>query len=280
MQLAAACFAAAVSACSSSTLSSNGRTSLWQSPSAAERWYDHGRAYWKSAAATNDGVMSNIGELHDTDIADSVRFLTAGENPLWPQPTFREKARALDIGAGIGRVSGSLLLNLCGEVDLVDGSAAFLERARATLADEPQVLDAARGRAGSFFCSELQQFVPTPSYDLIWIQWTTMYLTDEDLRRLLGDCQRSLARDGLIVLKDNVIDVVKGSKGLVDGRFLVDEEDASVSRTRAHLLDVVHEAGLSVVASSTANLESDALSTCLNANGWDEMHPVINLALR
>ena len=77
--------------------------------------------------------MSGIGPLHDADIDDSMRFLTAGESPLWPSPRFRPAARALDIGAGIGRVSGALLMELCGEVDLVDGSAAHLEEARQTL---------------------------------------------------------------------------------------------------------------------------------------------------
>ena len=107
-----------------------------------------------------------------------------------------------------------------------------------------------------------------------------MYMTDGDLCRLLRDLQRALAPGGLIILKDNVIDVVKGPKGLTDGRYIVDEEDASVSRTRDHLLELVREAGLSVVAATTANLESEELPACLSANGWEEMHPVAMLALR
>ena len=255
--------------------------SLWRSPADRELWYDLGKAHWERAQATNDGVTSGIGPLHDIDIADSCRFLTAGDDPLWSSPTFRSGARALDIGAGIGRVSDALLLNLCGEVDLVDGSAAYLEQARASLGGErASPPPAARGRLGKLVCSELQSFVPLPAYDLIWIQWTTMYLTDDDLKRLLADCQRALAPGGLIVLKDNVIDQVKGSEGLLEGRYMVDAEDASVSRTRGHLLDMVHEAGLSLVASATADLESQELSTCLSANDWTEMHPVAMLALR
>ena len=38
-----------------------------------------------------------------------------------------------------------------------------------------------------------------------------------------------------------MIDVVKGGAGLTDGRYVVDEEDASVSRTRSHLLDQVSQ---------------------------------------
>jgi len=263
---------------SAGALTTPARTNLWQSPTQREQWYERGKAYWEWAAPTNDGVMSGIGPLHDTDIADSSRFLTSGEAPLWPLPVFRPDARALDIGAGIGRVSGSLLLDLCGEVDLVDGSAQHLKEARALLSGEPS--GSGRGRIGSVICSDLQSFEPQPSYDLIWIQWTTMYLTDEDLRGLLQRCQRALVPGGFIVLKDNVIDVVKGGAGLTDGRYVVDEEDASVSRTRSHLLDQVGEAGLQVVRADDADLESEELTRCLSSNGWSEMHPVATLALR
>ena len=78
---------------------------LWRNLADREMWYDLGKAHWERAQATNDGVTSGIGPLHDVDIADSRRFLTAGEAPLWPSPTFRAGSRALDIGAGIGRVS-------------------------------------------------------------------------------------------------------------------------------------------------------------------------------
>ena len=262
-------------------LATSGGANLWRTSADSELWYERGKAYWEWAEPTNDGVMSGVGPLHDTDIADSYRFLTSGDSPLWSPPRFRPAARALDIGAGIGRVSGALLMELCGEVDLVDGAAAYCERARAALGGDHQPQPAAeRGRLGTVTCSDLQSFVPQPAYDLVWIQWTTMFLTDDDLRRLLGDCQRALSPGGLIVLKDNVIDEIKGPERLVNGRYIVDTEDASVSRTRQHLLEQVREAGLSVVASSTANLESEAMSSCLASNGWTEMHPVAMLALR
>jgi protein N-terminal methyltransferase len=254
---------------------------LWQSDEERERWYERGKLYWEWAAPTNDGVMSGIGPLHDTDIADSRRFLADGQTALWPGLEFRRAGRALDIGAGIGRVCSGLLLDLCGQVDLVDGSAAHLDQARASLGGEPPSPNAARGHVSSFICTDLQSFMPArASYDLIWIQWTIMYLTDSDLCRLLADCQRALAPGGLIILKDNVIDEVRGPKGLVDGRYMVDEEDASVSRTRHHLLQLVGQAGLSVIASTDADLRSEELSTCLSANGWTEMHPVVMLAMR
>ena len=46
------------------------------------------------------------------------------------------------------------------------------------------------------------------------------------------------------------------------------------------MLDLVNEAGLSLVATATADLESQELRACLSANDWTEMHPVAMLALR
>ena len=172
---------------------------LWSSAEQREQWYDRSKAYWEwdglhGKGKTNDGVMSGIGPLHDADIADSLAFLTGGLQPIWPAPFFFPDARALDVGAGIGRVAGALLLDLCGEVDLVDGSASHLHEARAALGEplgEPLAPGASepiggrretigRGRVGRYLCSDLQDFVPLAShpYDLIWIQWTTMYLTN------------------------------------------------------------------------------------------------------
>ena len=243
---------------------------LWRNPVDRELWYELGKAHWEKAQATNDGVTSGIGPLHDIDIADSRHFLTAGEAPLWPSPLFRAGARALDIGAGIGRVSDALLLNLCGEVDLVDGSAAYLEQARASLGgerDSPPAATATRGRLGELVCSELQSFVPLPSYDLVWIQWTTMYLTDDDLKRLLVDCQRALAPGGLIVLKDNVID--GPGEHLTEGKYLIDHDDNSVIRTMVSLEAILYaRAGLKLLARAEAIL------------GRDDLHPVFNIALR
>mmetsp|Transcript_24746 Transcript_24746/g.77777 ORF Transcript_24746/g.77777 Transcript_24746/m.77777 type:complete len:508 (+) Transcript_24746:867-2390(+) len=104
--------------------SGGGAAILWQSEEERERWYERGKLYWEWAAPTNDGVMSGIGPLHDADIADSRRFLAGRQPALWPGLAFRPAGRALDIGAGIGRVCGGLLLDLCGRVDLVDDSAA------------------------------------------------------------------------------------------------------------------------------------------------------------
>ena len=116
----------------------------------------------------------------------------------------REQVRALDLGAGVGRVSRGLLLHLADEVDMCDGCAKFVAQAEQQLGG---ARTGARGRMGRFICSDLQSFVPDARrYDLIWMQWCVGYLTDEHLSRLLRDCGRALAPEGLLVIKDNVFE--------------------------------------------------------------------------
>lgn len=73
--------------------------------------------------------------------------------------------RALDCGAGIGRITKRLLLPLFKTVDMVDVTEDFLTKARSYLGEEGR-------RVRNYFCCGLQDFSPEPnSYDVIWIQW-------------------------------------------------------------------------------------------------------------
>lgn len=73
--------------------------------------------------------------------------------------------RALDCGAGIGRITKRLLLPLFKTVDMVDVTEDFLTKAKSYLGEEGR-------RVRNYFCCGLQDFSPEPnSYDVIWIQW-------------------------------------------------------------------------------------------------------------
>lgn len=73
--------------------------------------------------------------------------------------------RALDCGAGIGRITKRLLLPLFKTVDMVDVTQDFLTKAKSYLGEEGR-------RVRNYFCCGLQDFSPEPnSYDVIWIQW-------------------------------------------------------------------------------------------------------------
>ena len=86
-------------------------------------------------------------------------------------------------------------------------------------------------RVERFIVETMQSFIPEAArYDVIWIQWCIGCLTDDDLVAFLGRCRDALAPDGLIVIKDNVID--GPCEGLVSGKYLVDHDDNSVRAAR------------------------------------------------
>ena len=110
-----------------------------------------------------------------------------------------------DCGAGIGRVTSSLLLHFFDEVDLVEPSGMcqcaigmhftliatsshlpsllhsghLLETARRNLVElRPSSIPAGH-IVGRFIQCGLEEFRPDKErYDAIWIQWAFMYLTD------------------------------------------------------------------------------------------------------
>ena len=94
--------------------------------------------------------------------------------------------------------------------------------------------------------SGFQDFKFEYKYDLIWLQWFLMYLTDDDLIQKLKECAENLTvseetgQSGLIVGKENV----KGSG------FHVDKEDNSVIRSPIHFTAIFNASGLEVLHSS------------------------------
>ncbi|XP_043914712.1 N-terminal Xaa-Pro-Lys N-methyltransferase 1 isoform X2 [Protopterus annectens] len=139
--------------------------------------------------------------------------------------------RALDCGAGIGRITKRLLLPLFKTVDMVDVTECFLEKAQSFLGEE-------RRRVENYFCCGLQDFNPEPNhYDVVWIQWVIGHLTDEHLAEFLKRCQKGLRPNGIIVIKDNV-----AYEGVI-----LDDVDSSVCRELSVLHDVIEKAGLKII---------------------------------
>ena len=96
-----------------------------------------------------------------------------------------KKTRALDCGAGIGRVSKLLLLPIFDKVDLVEQNPHFLHEA------EQNYLRPDAAKVGHFFPIGLQSFEFTEKYDLIWVQWVVGELFNECFCTLRGLCQGS-----------------------------------------------------------------------------------------
>jgi protein N-terminal methyltransferase len=65
-----------------------------------------------------------------------------------------------------------------------------------------------------------------------------IYLTDTDIIKFLKRCGEALATGGIIVLKENTCD---------EELFVLDKDDASVTRSLPFLLQLVKAADLSVI---------------------------------
>ena len=87
--------------------------------------------------------------LWQADIDDSRRFVV----PLLPKRTPGRTLRALDVGAGIGRITGALLLDVCDTVDLLEGASNFVTKAKEQLAWAGE-------RVERYICEGMQNFTP------------------------------------------------------------------------------------------------------------------------
>ncbi|XP_060107218.1 N-terminal Xaa-Pro-Lys N-methyltransferase 1 [Heteronotia binoei] len=212
-------------------------------------FYSKAEKYWKDIPATVDGMLGGYGHISSIDINSSRKFLLRF---IRDSPTKTGTARALDCGAGIGRITKRLLLPLFKTVDMVDVTEDFLNKAKTYLGEEGR-------RVRNYFCCGLQDFSPEPgAYDVIWIQWVIGHLTDNDLSNFLKRCRLGLQPNGLIVIKDNM-----AQEGVI-----MDDVDSSVCRDLDVVCKIIRRAGLSLLAQEKQD------------NFPDEIYHVYTLAMR
>ncbi|KAH3744980.1 UPF0351 protein C9orf32 [Pelomyxa schiedti] len=142
--------------------------------------------------------------------------------------------RALDCGAGIGRIAKTVLLPRFLKVDLLDQNQRLLDQAKVSIGKN--------SRLGDFICSGLQNFdFGTRKYDVIWVQWVIIYLNDTDFVSFLRAAKSALNTQGVIIVKDNVTQASTGQG------FWVDKSDNSVIRSDNYNRWLFTQAGLNLV---------------------------------
>ncbi|KAL2752866.1 hypothetical protein ACRALDRAFT_1065874 [Sodiomyces alcalophilus JCM 7366] len=186
------------------------------------------RSYWQSISADVNGMLGGYAHISHTDLEGSRAFLA--KLGIGTKTGLRTVRRALEGGAGIGRITQGLLLGLAEEIDVVEPIAKFT----AALAGQPGV--ASVSNIG------LEEWHPEPGvvYDIIWNQWCLGHLTDEQLVAYLRRCKGALRPGGeaVIVIKENM----STSRG-----DIFDEVDSSVTRIDKKFRDLFEEAGLELV---------------------------------
>lgn len=138
--------------------------------------------YWANVPATVDGMLGGFPEISMVDLMGSRNFLLQ----LFRTKNGPGKGRALDCGAGIGRVTKHLLAPIFKTVDLVEQDKNFVEKSKTYLCDTSSNI-------GSYYNVGLQDFKSENNiYDLIWVQWVSGHLTDDDFIKFLTECRYTL----------------------------------------------------------------------------------------
>jgi protein N-terminal methyltransferase len=196
-------------------------------------WYNRTAEYYEDNCESDvDGVLGGFASLSSLDLRGSLQFVSALEH-LQSSSFSWSQGASCECGAGIGRVTKGLMLSLgFPRCDLVESSSRLISAAPEYIGDA----DSGRCR---FFCAGLQDWdPPVATYSLVWIQWVLLYLTDDDAADFLRRCGGSLVPGGFIVLKEN---------SCLDEGFVLDSQDASVTRSVPYWRQIIERAGLKIV---------------------------------
>lgn len=175
-----------------------------------DAFYESNAAWWQVGGyggATDDEEM--IGdESGSADAEQGLAFLDRVVEENFQQnaassaasPLMQHKL-AVDVGAGLGRITKGILLKRYDEILLVEGSAAYCKRCKLKLGKKK----ATRCVFTQCYLQDMTaQTLGTRPVDLIWVQWTLQYLTDVDF----VECLKTLALGlrpiiGVLIVKEN-----------------------------------------------------------------------------
>ncbi|KAH7010907.1 alpha-N-methyltransferase NTM1 [Microdochium trichocladiopsis] len=177
---------------------------------------DTGQSPWEGVDADINGMLGGIPSINGfsnvskVDLQGSRGFLA--KLGIGTKNGRRTVELALEGGAGIGRITKGLLVEVADAVDVIEPVAKFVIS-----------LQEVKG-VGNVFNVGLEDWCPAEGilYDLIWVQWCVGYLTDEQLVAFMKRCRAALNPDsGIMVIKENLS---------TSGCDAFDEVDGSVTR--------------------------------------------------
>ncbi|KAI1450845.1 alpha-N-methyltransferase NTM1 [Annulohypoxylon stygium] len=214
---------------------------------------DDGRRYWSGIDADVNGMLGGYPGVSRIDLRTSGSFLA--KLGLGRAKGHKNVQRAIEGGAGIGRITQGLLLDVAEIVDVVEPIAKFTA-----------ALEGHEG-IGRIYNVGLEEWRPEEgvTYDLVWNQWCVGHLTDLQLAAYLRRCGAALSvgedgkTRGVIVVKENLS---------TSGKDLFDELDSSVTRQDETFRQIFEQAGLNIVR------------TELQHGFPDDLYPVRMYALR
>ncbi|CCF57424.1 hypothetical protein KAFR_0C04340 [Kazachstania africana CBS 2517] len=198
--------------------------------------YNDAISYWTDTPATVDGVLGGYGEqtiVPTMDVLGSSHFLRKLKSRMIPAEGC--KKIGADIGAGIGRVTKTMLSKYCDVVDLVEPVKPFCDQMKVELKDLSE-----EGKVGKIFELGMQEWDPEKGkYWLIWCQWCVGHLPDEELIKFFVRCSEALQPNGTIIVKENNTPADKDD---------FDPTDSSVTRSDNKFKELFEKSGLKLIA--------------------------------
>ncbi|OJJ42331.1 hypothetical protein ASPZODRAFT_137350 [Penicilliopsis zonata CBS 506.65] len=195
--------------------------------------------YWNNVPATANGMLAMLGAYPwytRIDLRGSRSFLARVRRLIPGCTTEGRLARAVDCGAGVGRVTEGFLGLVSEAVDAVEPVAKFTQVLQASaLKREQKIIQ-------DVYTMGLEDWQPDKAYDLVWIQFCLGHLKDQQLCELLQRCRAALTATGVIVVKENL-------STHPQGQDMYDELDSSVTRTDDKFRALFDQAGLRLIAS-------------------------------
>lgn len=208
-------------------------------------WYRKSNAYWDAQEPTVVGMLGGLDRLSDRDLRMSETFLDLLQRRHGLKSG--KDCRCVDVGAGIGRITKSLLLPRFGVVDMLEQNASYLEKSVSFIG----LSTPGFGVVGRRMAQGMQDFdvvdkvtgdSSSERWNLVWIQWVIIYLTDDDFVSFIRKLLRCLAPDGIICMKDNI-----APRGKKNG-FVFDKSDCSIMRSDKYMKSLFDRANVRVIS--------------------------------
>ena len=195
-----------------------------------EAWYEITKKHWEQSEGSDNGMLGGNPQLHESDIKASISILD-----FYTKKNIIKTDSCLELGAGIGRVTKSLLKDYFTEIYIVEQDKKFSEVAKESLKDFSQVKGVINLPMQSTF-SDLK--LNDMKFNCIWIQWCIENLHDDDLVELLKQCKLHLSERGVIFIKENVVED--------NSKIAINTMDYSRVRSDAMFKELFKKAGLKI----------------------------------
>lgn len=167
------------------------------------KWYNVTKDHWSKTEPTFKGMLGGNNMINQIDISTSRNIIDNLINKKFFKPS-----NALELGAGIGRVTENLLIEYFDDVTLVEQNKAFVDKAKEKL----NYYTNKNNKLNITYLEDSMQSIVDNSnisnklYSCIWIQWCIENIDDEDLLNILNKCKLLLKEKGIVYIKENVVE--------------------------------------------------------------------------